>query len=180
MSPPRSGRHPAEVITRIAETVRYAERLGGRSMPRVPSLALGSGEVTLLAMTSAFGAFANAGMLATPTLIRRVTTRTGAVSYEARLHADRAVSSATAYLMTSMLADVVNSGTAWEATKAASAPVRDATAPAAAADRGRRRRSGDSGRASSASGGRRPEGREEVGSNCNRRALFVMHGPRHG
>ena len=99
----------------IAETARFAEQLGMGSMPRVPSLALGSGEVTLLALTAAFGAFANEGMLSTPTLIRRVTTKEGDVLYKATLRADPVVSPATAYLMTSMLADVVNSGTAWEA-----------------------------------------------------------------
>jgi membrane peptidoglycan carboxypeptidase len=66
----------------IAETVEHAQRLGVGSVPSVPSLALGSGEVTLLSMTSAFAAFANAGMLATPSLIRRVETTDGEVLYE--------------------------------------------------------------------------------------------------
>ncbi len=38
----------------IPTTVRYAERLGVGSVPSVPSLALGSGEVTLLSMTAAY------------------------------------------------------------------------------------------------------------------------------
>jgi membrane carboxypeptidase/penicillin-binding protein len=84
-------------------------------MPRVPSLALGSGEVTLLSRTSAFGAFANAGRLATPTLIRRVTTRDGRVLYEWAANLRTAVRSSTAFLVTSMLQDVVNQGTAWQA-----------------------------------------------------------------
>ena len=50
----------------IPATVSYAQKLGVGSVPSVPSLALGSGEVTLLSMTSAFGAFANEGMLAQP------------------------------------------------------------------------------------------------------------------
>ena len=41
-------------------------------MPGVPSLALGSGEVTLMAMTAAYGAFANQGIVPAPALIRRV------------------------------------------------------------------------------------------------------------
>ena len=57
--------------------MRYAERLGVGSLPSVPSLALGSGEVTLLSMTSAFSAFANQGMLFAPILIRRVETTDG-------------------------------------------------------------------------------------------------------
>ena len=46
----------------IPTAVRYAQRLGIGSLPAVPSLALGSGEVTLLSMTSAYSAFANQGM----------------------------------------------------------------------------------------------------------------------
>jgi penicillin-binding protein 1A len=99
----------------IAETVRYAQRLGVGSVPSVPSLALGSGEVTLLSMTAAFGTFANKGMRPTPTLIRRVETTDGEVLFTGAQPAERAVSEATAFLMTSMLADVVNSGTAWPA-----------------------------------------------------------------
>ena len=36
----------------IAKTVDYARRLGIGTLPSVPSLALGSGEVTLMSMTS--------------------------------------------------------------------------------------------------------------------------------
>ena len=96
----------------IPAAVQYAENLGVGKMPSVPSLALGSGEVTLLSLTAAFGAFANEGRLATPSLIRRVTTSDGRVLYEAAVSAKRAVSPATAFLITSMLQDVVNAGTA--------------------------------------------------------------------
>ena len=99
----------------IPETVLHAQRLGVGSLPSVPSLALGSGEVTLLTMTSAYAAFANKGMLALPALIRRVESQDGALLFEARPRPQRAVSEATAYLMTTMLADVINAGTAWQA-----------------------------------------------------------------
>src|SRR5215213_4889395 len=56
----------------VTTTVDYAARLGLDNLPRVPSLALGSGEVTLMSLTSAFGAFANEGVLARASLIRRV------------------------------------------------------------------------------------------------------------
>jgi penicillin-binding protein 1A len=99
----------------ISTAVRYAERLGVGSVPNVPSLALGSGEVTLLSMTSAFGAFANHGMVTPPILITRVETTDGQVLYQAAPKPQRALSEATAYLMTTMLADVINAGTAWQA-----------------------------------------------------------------
>ena len=99
----------------IPVTVQYAQRLGVGSVPSVPSLALGSGEVTLLSMTAAYAAFANEGMLPTPTLIRRVESTSGEVLFDGAQPARRAVSESTAFLMTSMLADVVNAGTAWPA-----------------------------------------------------------------
>jgi penicillin-binding protein 1A len=96
----------------IPAAVAYAQQLGLGAMPPVPSLALGSGEVTLLSLTSAFGAFANAGELAAPILIRRVTSSEGEVLYEATVSATPAVSPSTAFLITSMLQDVINTGTA--------------------------------------------------------------------
>lgn len=99
----------------IDDTVRYAEKLGVGDVPRVPSLALGSGEVTLLSMTSAYAAFANAGMMREPHVIDRVEGADGETLYIAAVHEHRAVSEATAFLMTSMMADVINAGTAWQA-----------------------------------------------------------------
>jgi len=100
----------------IDTTAGYAERLGIGDVPHVPSLALGSGEVTLLSMTSAYGAFANQGILRTPQLIRRVETTDGQTLYAAPPpREERAVSEATAFIMSSMMADVINSGTAWQA-----------------------------------------------------------------
>jgi penicillin-binding protein 1A len=99
----------------IPQTVEYAKRLGVGSLPNVPSLALGSGEVTLISMTAAYGAFANEGLLTAPTLIRRVEAADGTMLYEAKPHAERAVSETTAFLITTMMADVIDAGTAWTA-----------------------------------------------------------------
>jgi membrane carboxypeptidase/penicillin-binding protein len=96
----------------IPPTVGYAARFGVGSVPSVPSLALGSGEVTLISMTAAFGAFANEGMLPTPTLIRRVETADGEVLFNGGSAQQRVVSEATAFIMSNMLADVVTAGTA--------------------------------------------------------------------
>jgi penicillin-binding protein 1A len=99
----------------IPITVQYAERMGVGSVPSVPSLALGSGEVTLLSMTSAFSTFANDGLVPTPILVRRVEGRDGEVLYLNEQVQQRALTEATAFQMAEMLADVVNSGTAWPA-----------------------------------------------------------------
>jgi 1A family penicillin-binding protein len=99
----------------IAKTVSYAKAMGVGSVPNVPSLALGSGEVTLMSMTAAYAAFANKGMLPSATLIRRVEDLDGAVLFDGEAAAKRVVSEITAFLLTSMLADVINQGTAYKA-----------------------------------------------------------------
>jgi len=81
----------------------------------VPSLALGSGEVTLMSMTTAFGAFADSGVVHRSMLIRRVIDAQGATLFEASPSQQAAVSDTTAFLMANMLADVINSGTAYKA-----------------------------------------------------------------
>ena len=96
----------------IPPTVQYAKRLGVGSVPSVPSLALGSGEVTLMSMAAAYASFANDGMLPAPTLIRRVETTDGEVLFSGGAAPQRVVSEATAYLMSDMLADVISAGTA--------------------------------------------------------------------
>ena len=99
----------------IPTAVRYAQRLGISNLPAVPSLALGSGEVSLLSMTSAYSAFANQGMVTPPSLIRRVEDASGQVLYMSSTRAERALSDSTAFIMTSMMSDVINGGTAWQA-----------------------------------------------------------------
>jgi penicillin-binding protein 1A len=96
----------------IPNAVRYAKNLGVGDVPSVPSLALGSGEVTLQSLTAAYAAFANHGLVPVPQLIRRVEDRDGVVLYATRDSASRAISDTTAYLMATMMADVINAGTA--------------------------------------------------------------------
>jgi penicillin-binding protein 1A len=96
----------------IERTVAYAEQLGVGTVPNVPSIALGSGEVTLASMTSAYAAFAEGGIVHDPVFIRRVEDHEGDILYEGDANARRAVSEATAFLMSSMLADVIDTGTA--------------------------------------------------------------------
>jgi len=102
----------------IKNAVGYAERLNVGTMPSVPSLALGAGEVTLMSLTAAYGAFADQGIVRQPVLIRRVEDRDGKVLYQEAGKSHRAVSESTAFLMSSMLSDVINSGTAYRARQA--------------------------------------------------------------
>jgi penicillin-binding protein 1A len=102
----------------IPAAVSYAQKLNVGTPPSVPSLALGAGDVTLLSLTSAYGAFADEGVLRAPVLIRRVEDSDGKVLYQDPGKAQRAVTEATAFLMSSMLADVISAGTAYKARQA--------------------------------------------------------------
>jgi len=94
-------------------TIYYAQRLGiESSLPFVPSLALGTGEVTLLELTAAYTAFANRGITSMPRLFTRVEDSNGiAIADQPERHT-QALSEGTAYMMSSMLSDVIASGTA--------------------------------------------------------------------
>ena len=100
-------------------TVYYAQRLGITSqLPAVPSLALGTGEVTLLELATAYTAFANDGFVVRPRLIARVDDAAGRTIWQAEEYRVQALSARTAYLMSSMLSDVITSGTGSRARRA--------------------------------------------------------------
>ena len=110
-----SNRAAAQLLQQVGVTtaIYYAQRLGIASrLPIVPSLALGTGEVTLLELTAAYSAFANQGSVASPRLVLRVEDQSGTTVWFAEERHIQAISSTTAYLMSSMLSDVVTSGTA--------------------------------------------------------------------
>lgn len=95
----------------IGRTVQYARSLGVGNVPGVPSLALGSGEVTLQSLTAAYAAFANKGRVPRPMVVRRVEDKDGRILFQETDTATRAISEQTAFLMATMLADVINAGT---------------------------------------------------------------------
>ncbi|MEX2270333.1 MAG: PBP1A family penicillin-binding protein [Vicinamibacterales bacterium] len=99
----------------VRTAVEYAKKLELGDQPAVPSMALGAGDVTLDAMTMAFGAFANGGLVRDPLFIRKVVDRDGKVLFEAKDAPRRAIEEATAFFMSDMLAEVINHGTAYGA-----------------------------------------------------------------
>ena len=101
----------------IPAAVNYAHRLG-LAAPPVPSLVLGTGDVSVLSMAVAYGAFANGGFMREPVFIRRVEDAEGRVIFSAKPKAVPVISEDTAFLMANMLADVVNSGTGFRAREA--------------------------------------------------------------
>jgi penicillin-binding protein 1A len=112
-----SNRAAVHLLQRVGlgATIDLANRVGLASMPSVPSLALGTGEVSLLNLTSAYTAFANGGLLQPPVLVLRVEDADGRVIYRGESVGRRVLSESTAYLMASMLQDVVNHGTGYGA-----------------------------------------------------------------
>lgn len=95
--------------------VNLCERLGFTSeLHAVPSIALGSVEVSPLEMTAAYAAFVNDGVYVPPAFITKIEDRMGNVLYEARL--PNAVNDATspnvAHNMISLMRGVVDGGTA--------------------------------------------------------------------
>lgn len=91
--------------------VRLAARLGVPDQPDVPSLALGSGLVTPLALTAAYGVFPALGIYSRPRGIVSVVSATGDTVHYAHVERDRVLSEAAAFQMVSMLEDVVDRGT---------------------------------------------------------------------
>ena len=99
----------------VRKAVRAASAFGFGDLPVVPSVALGAGEVTLTAITSAYGAFANGGAVYPSTLIRRVEDADGQVLFEGRELPQQAIRPVTAYLMAGMLRGVIDAGTGYRA-----------------------------------------------------------------
>jgi len=101
--------------TGIENVLRTARSMGIEStIPKVPSIALGVADISLLEMVRAYCVFANGGKKVDPVFISRIEDKNGKVIYEAdKIKKNRQVISAqTAYYMTEMLKGVVNQGTA--------------------------------------------------------------------
>ncbi|RCJ37374.1 penicillin-binding protein [Nostoc minutum NIES-26] len=93
-------------------TIKLAHGMGIKSdLKPTYSLALGSNEVNLLELTSAYGSFATQGLHAEPHGIRRVLNRQGQVVWSDKLQAKRSLDADSAAIMTWMLRNVVTDGT---------------------------------------------------------------------
>lgn len=97
--------------------LRLASGAGLDQLPDVPSLALGSGLVTPLAMTAAFAMFPNGGLAVRPRDITRVRDADGGTALELRVETDRVIAPEVAFQMVSMLTDAIERGTAAPATR---------------------------------------------------------------
>jgi len=114
--------------TGIGPAMRHVAAFGFGPEATPPNLtfALGSGQVTPLQMVRGFAVFANGGFLVTPFLIERVTDARGVDLFVAEpavacedcpdtVAAPQAITPANAYVMTDIMTDVVQRGTAQRA-----------------------------------------------------------------
>ncbi len=92
--------------------VDYCRRFGITS-PLYPylSLSLGTFEVTLAEMVSAFSTFPNKGVRFKPYFITRIEDRDGNILEEARVESEEVISPQTAYMMTYLMKGVVEGET---------------------------------------------------------------------
>src|SRR5262245_2123566 len=98
-------------IIGYANVARLAEKAGLTKVPPVPSMALGTAEATPLQMASAYTSFANQGRRALPIAVKRVTTKDGSTLLESRMETREVMSPQVAFIMTSMMQDVLDHGT---------------------------------------------------------------------
>jgi len=97
----------------IKTVIDYARRFGITSnLPPYLPVALGAAEVTLLEQTSAYSVFPNDGVRLVPRYITKVTDYDGRVLEEDFPEVKDVISSRTARIMTGMLQEVVQHGTA--------------------------------------------------------------------
>jgi penicillin-binding protein 1A len=111
--------------TGIGSAMRHVSAFGFTPAATPPNLtfALGSGQVTPIEMARGFAVFANGGFLVTPHVIDHVTDSAGREVFRPEVAvacgdcpgvqaAPQAISPANAYVMTDIMCDVINRGTA--------------------------------------------------------------------
>jgi penicillin-binding protein 1A len=95
----------------LHRVLSVGEQFGLGSLPAHPSVVLGTAEVTPLRLTAAYAAFATMGQRPEPRFITRVVDRHGRVVWQQAPYSQPVIDPAAAFLIVSMLQDVVDRGT---------------------------------------------------------------------
>lgn len=91
---------------------QLAQKLGVKSkLHLVPSIALGTSEVTPLELTSVYATFANKGIHNDPVSILKIEDKDGIILMQSLPNSKEALSEETSFLITNMLETVMNEGT---------------------------------------------------------------------
>jgi penicillin-binding protein 1A len=99
----------------IDAVIDQAERMGIQSdLPKVPSLALGTAELSMLELIGAYTSFANEGHVSKPFYITKIEDKTGTIIYERsnRYIGTEVFSENTRQTMIEIMKSTINSGTA--------------------------------------------------------------------
>jgi penicillin-binding protein 1B len=98
--------------TGLARIANLTEKFGLPKPERYPALALGTTEVTPLQLAAAYAALLNGGRRVEPHVIESVDELPGAHKLDSEAADSQVVSPTTAYMITNMLAAVIDHGTA--------------------------------------------------------------------
>jgi len=100
----------------INRVIAFAKTLGFQGeMPRDLTIALGSMSTTPLELALCFNVFASNGMRVKPIAIKYIVDSRGRILESNEPETEQAISSQTAFLITSMMEDVIKYGTGWKA-----------------------------------------------------------------
>jgi penicillin-binding protein 1A len=100
----------------VHDAILYAKKFGIKSfLNPYLSLALGSSDVTLFELTSAYSVFVNHGTHMGPVSVLMVTDSSGRVMYSNDAAPIQVIKPETAFLMTNLLRGAIEHGTGWRA-----------------------------------------------------------------
>ncbi len=103
----------AQLIDRVGPgaVVSMAKNMGiTKEVPPVPSIALGTPDVSVYEMVGAFGTFANQGVYVKPVMVTRIEDKNGTVLYEYTPETKDVLSKDVAYAMVNLLEGVTQYG----------------------------------------------------------------------
>ncbi|MDN3723225.1 transglycosylase domain-containing protein [Aequorivita sp. SDUM287046] len=104
----------ARLIDRVGPqpVIDLVEKMGvdTEKMPAVPSIALGTPDVSVYEMVGAYSTFANEGVYVEPILIQRIEDKNGTVLYQNVPKTKDVISNETAYVTVSLMEGVTQSG----------------------------------------------------------------------
>ena len=91
--------------------INLARKMGIRSrLPSVPSIALGTPDISLFEMVGAYGTFANQGIYVKPTMVTRIEDKNGMAVYEVVPETRDVLSAETAYVSLNLMQGVTEAG----------------------------------------------------------------------
>lgn len=94
-----------------APVVNLAKKMGITSyLPKVPSIALGTPDISLYEMVGAYSTFANKGIYVKPITITRIEDKNGTVLYEVAPETQDVLSEESAYVTLNLMKGVTESG----------------------------------------------------------------------